>query len=420
MDSIETNNIKAKFVKTNYISKVIKLLKLTNPNKILPIENELIYIEDKINNCIKEFTDSGESSTVALSSNPSSFSSNESAEEYFSKNEYQFNADKFKMLSLLGSGSFGSVFLGKCENYTYAIKKIPKHKICKEEIEQIMLEKEILMQMNSPFVLSLYGTCQTNNELWFITEVLDCGDLFTAIYDGEKLSHKTCVFYSSCIILGLDFIHSKNIVYRDLKPENIMIGSNGYPKIIDFGLAKQLPYTKNEDGIMRSYTKCYTLCGTPEYLAPELIMKCGYDSSIDLWAFGVMLYEMICKVTPFIDNENGSDDYIEKIFINIIHCSKNGIILSKKLERKTDGTSNANDLITQLLSGDKKKRLGKYNKPVNLLNHPYFLSASINAEDLYNQTIEPPLFQPIHIGKPIEMAKIIEEYNGDQDIFNEF
>ena len=160
-------------------------------------------------------------------------------------------------------------------------------------MEQIILEKSLLMQLDSPFILRFYGPSQTNNELYFVTELLEHGDLFHAIYNEHNLTHEACVFYTASIILGIDYIHSKNIVYRDLKPENIMIGSNGYPKIIDFGLGRQLPYTKIENGKMRSYSQCYTLCGTPEYFSPELILENGYDYSVDVWAMGVLLYEMI-------------------------------------------------------------------------------------------------------------------------------
>ena len=302
------------------------------------------------------------------------------------------------------------------------------------------------MQINDPFLLHLYGTCQTKNELYFVMEVLDRGDLYNVIYNGDRLSHEMCVFYGACIIHGLNFIHNKNIVYRDLKPENIMIGSNGYPRIVDFGLAKQLPYMKmSENNIMRKYTKCYTLCGTPEYVAPEIIMGKGYDTLVDIWAFGVLLYEMIFKITPFIhvsDDNNDINDVndvndvnnindeindevnynndITKIFTNIIISCKNGIILSKKIDKKTDVTKNARNLITQLLNGDKNKRIGYKNIPLNLLNHPYFLSTSINFDDLYNQKVLPLLLQPEFIGRDISTAKNIEEYNGNQDIFKNF
>lgn len=413
-----TDNIIVSFAKNNYMSNIIKLLTLTSPNKVLPVD-DLYEMKEKLKNSKTEFTDGDDCSTVALSSNPSSFSSNESAEEYFLQKEYSFEPNKLKYISVLGFGSFGTVVLSEYNKREYAIKKIPKHKIVKEDVEQIMSEKKLLMQMDNPFVLRLYGTFQTNNELCFATEALEHGELWHAIHDGNKLTHEECVFYSACIVLGLDFIHSKSIVYRDLKPENIMIASNGYPKIIDFGLAKQLPYLKRgEDGIMRSYTKCYTLCGTPEYVAPEIILCKCYDSSVDIWSLGVMLYEMIFRRTPFIDNVNTKD--VTNIFTNIVTCSKNGILISEKIDKRTDGTPNARNLITQLLNGYSVSRLGKNNTPQSLLNHPYFLSSKLNQDDLYNQTIPAPIIQSQLIGSDLETLKELEEYTGDQEIFKGF
>jgi serine/threonine protein kinase len=203
-----------------------------------------------------------------------------------------------------------------------------------------------------------------------------------------------------------------------------MIGENGYPKIIDFGLAKQLPYMKLDNGIMTRFSRCYTLCGTPEYVAPELIIGKSYDYGIDIWAFGVLLYEMICRYTPFTDGNKKKDiervDCITNIFKNIIMCGKNGIEISHKVDKKADGTPNARNLITQLLNGNIESRLGKNNTPKNLLSTPYFLSTGINVDELYNQTIEAPNIQPQYIGRDIETAPQIEEYDDDQDIFTPF
>jgi serine/threonine protein kinase len=419
------SNIVVKHEKQTYISHIIKLLSLTQLNKVLPLEKELYEIEDKINNSKLAFTDD-DASTVALSSNPTSFSSEESAEEYFSHNNYSFVPNKFKMLSVLGSGSFGSVFLADYEHNerkevkTYAIKKLPKIKINQHQIDQVMVERNILMESHDPFILRLYGTFQTKNELCFVTEVLENGDLFNAAYNGDRLSHEECVFYTAGIVLGLDYLHNKKIAYRDLKPENIMIGPNGYPKIIDFGLAKKLPYSKLcDDNIVRTYTRCNTLCGTPEYVAPEIILGKPYDSAVDIWALGVLIYEMIFRRTPFIE-KTSNPDYITIMFTNIVMSYKNGILITDKIDRKTDGTDNARKLITQLLSGNNSDRLGKNNKTVSLLKHPYYLSTNLTVDGLYNQTIEAPTIQPEFVGSDINTARAVEDYDGDQDLFHDF
>ena len=417
--------IVAKFAKQTYFSSIIKIItSLVYPIKVLPIDYEdpKQYPPGTQENTI--FVDTtDECSTVGLSSNPSSFSTDQSAEEYFSDSDNNyFDSNEFKIISILGSGSYGTVMLAEYENNNYAIKKLPKSRITEKEMEKIKQEKQILSEMKNSFILRMYGTCQTLNELYFVTEVLGNGDLFAAIYDGDvKLSHEACVFYGACIILGLDFIHSKGVVYRDLKPENIMIGANGYPKIIDFGLAKRVPYIKVEGGVERTYTKCYTLCGTPEYVAPEIILSKGYDSAVDIWAFGAMLYEMIFRRTPFADPEK-TPDFVTKVFTNIVLAGKNGIIISKHADKRTDGTSNARHLITQLLSGNAVRRLGENARVSNLLNYPYFLSTGISdPAELYNQTFSAPILQPEHDGIPYpELENPTENYKGDQSIFKDF
>ena len=419
MSQHNESNIIVKFAKNNYISNIIKLIRTTKPNKVLPTYDEFYDIEKKINESNTEFTDNEDCSTVALSSNPTSFSSDVSAEEYFSNKTYSFTPNNFIMQSVLGNGSFGTVVLAKYENNLYAVKKIPKFRITSGELDQIMLEKQILMQMNTPFALKLYGTCQTKNELYFVTEVLDHGDFFNAIYDGDRLTHEECVFNGAGIIMGIDFMHNKNVVYRDLKPENIMIGENGYPKIIDFGLARQIPYEKiSEDGTLRKYSRCQTMCGTPEYVSPEIILSKNYSYAADLWAFGVVVYEMIYKRTPFLDSKQNAD--ITKLFTNIVMCGKNGIEISTRIDNKTDGTPNARNVMTQLLNGNENERIGKNNTPSILLTHPYFLSTGINADDLYNQTIKPPSIPSPYICNGIDTIPAVNEYNGDQKMFNCF
>jgi serine/threonine protein kinase len=418
------SDVSVKIQSQNYISHIIKLLTLTNRNnsKILPVEAVFCDLEDKLNKCDAAFTDGDECSTVALSSNPSSFSSIESFGE---EDDGVYYPNNFKMLSVLGSGSFGTVYLAEYENQkkekqVYAVKRLMKIKIHESQMAQIMSEKQILMSISDPFILRLHGTCQTNDELYFVTEALEHGDLYSAIYCGDKLIHEETVFYAACIILGLEFIHSKKVVYRDLKPENIMIGSNGYLKIIDFGLAKQLPYMKlSEDKTLRKYTKCNTLCGTPEYVAPEIIMGNSYDGAVDIWALGVIVYEMITRRTPFMVKQKDAD-YITQMFTNIVLACKHGIEVDVKLDRKTDRTPNARNLITQLLNGKPDRRVGRNKTPKSLLQHPYFTSLSMNPDDLYSQTYPAPILQPPFIGTDIETAKDVEKYEGDQDIFKEF
>jgi serine/threonine protein kinase len=430
-----TQDIVVKFEPKRYISYIIKAVTATKKNKILPVDSEWCELEDKIKNSDAVFSDdmtdmADDYSTVALSSLPRSFSSMESMESVGEENDttaYAFCYTNFTWLSVLGHGSFGTVFLTEYETKTkhihprfYAVKTLAKTRIEEGDMEQILFEKKILMELRSPFVLRFYGTCQSKDELYFVTEALEHGDLFHALYHGGRIDHATCVFYSACILLGLDFIHSKNIVYRDLKPENIMIGANGYPKIVDFGLAKHIPYVKqSEEGITHKVTKCHTLCGTPEYFAPEIIMKSGYDTAVDIWAMGVLIYEIIFRRTPFVNPDSTEDTRIFDMFTNILISHKHGVVLPLKMDRKTDGTPNARNLVTQLLSGNKAERLGEYKTLAGLLHHPYF-KGLYSVEELYHQTIPAPTIPPKYSGRDIYPENYGEEYKGNQDRFMEF
>ena len=367
-------------------------------------------------------------STVCLT-NVSSICSNDSMDNDALKNSMIFYPDKFNIISILGSGTYGSVFLATYEagslkknKQKYAVKKLSKNGIDKNNIKQIMDEKNILLEMDNRFILRLYGTCQTNDELFFVTEWIECGELFNAIYEDEKLSHESCVFYSACIILALDHIHSKGVVFRDLKPENIMIDSLGYPRIVDFGLAKYLPYTEICcDGTIRTKTQCMTLCGTPEYFAPEIIFSEGYNHMVDVWALGVIIYEMIVRQNPFSTSKSND---MTQLFTNIAQTKKNGILLSNAVDKKADGLPNARNLITQLLSGDPSKRLAGENELKNLLKHPYFSSLSVDENAIYNHTFKPPCLRDKCIGDPLidnYVASLTErQYNSDQSLFKDF
>ena len=429
-------------------NKLSKIFNISNPNKAYPsiIEHKhlaRVYpldskVDDELEfiNCNKDsskkpfFVDnegSHDDSTMCLS-NVSSICSNDSMENDALNNSILFNPNKFNILSILGSGTYGNVFLATYENGSlnknkrkYAIKKLSKNAIDKNKIKQIMDEKNILNEMDNPFVLRLYGTCQTNDELFLITELVECGELFNAIYD-EKLSHESCVFYTACIILGIDHIHSKGVVFRDLKPENIMIDSHGYPRIVDFGLSKYLPYLEIcGDGTTRTKTHCITLCGTPEYFAPEIIFGSGYNHSVDIWALGIILYEMIVLRNPF--QPNNTDDFTQ-LFTNIAQSKKSGLSISSKVDNKADGLPNARNLITQLLSGNPNKRLAGEDRVKDLFKHPYFSTLPIDENVIYNRTFNPPCLQPPFIGDDILNVEdnnfYVVPYTGDQSLFESF
>lgn len=234
----------------------------------------------------------------------------------------KFDQTKFIVRHCLGCGSFGSVTFADYGDEKFALKTLGKaHLLDTGQLKHVLDERRLLSRMKCPFILRLYGTYQTPHKLVFVTEVLECGDLWGAIHEVDEhierrgLPVKLVVFYTACLVLALAYIHEKGIAYRDLKPENVMIDTKGYLRIIDFGFAKVIPYVENRSsGVVEIHSKSYTLCGTPEYLAPEFVCNQGHDASVDLWALGVVIYEMFVSVTPFAARR---PDNVAELFTNI-------------------------------------------------------------------------------------------------------
>lgn len=378
-------------------------------------------------------------------------------------NEFKFDCEKFNKKYILGSGSFGVVTLAEygdnkfdefliqknipsptlansssksSKTYQFALKSLSKVTIIETlQLRHVLDERKILSSLNSPFILKLYGTYQTRDELVMVTESLNCGDLWSIIYETQPFASRhgipfpLCSFYAANLVLGLSHIHENGIIYRDLKPENIMIDEKGYLRIIDFGFSKKVPYTKIDPntGEIKVYPKTYTLCGTPEYLAPELIFNLGHDSSVDIWALGVIIYEMLMSVTPFAPKR---PENVTELFTNIALVKKNGLMLSTRIDQHCNSNLPKN-LITKLLKAEPNLRLGIVNGSTRkILEHEFFKFLDIPA--IYNRTFQPE-YIPINHSKnmdsnqalnnnylPLTKLSQVKVYEGDQSIFNDF
>ena len=260
--------------------------------------------------------------------------------------------DDFKVLKVIGRGSFGKVCLVQYlpTNEIYAMKSLKKDILIEQEqIENTLMEKEILQTIDHPLLCSLVFCFQTIERIYFVMPFLSGGELFQHLRKFRTFNENQVRFYGGQIALALDYLHSKGIVYRDLKPENILMDEKGYLRLADFGMAKKL--NDNE--------KAMSFCGTPEYLAPEIILCTGHDKMADWWSFGILLYEMLYGLPPFYD-EN-----VDKMYEKI----KSGSI---KLQKRIQLSDEAKDIIKKLLEKDPKKRLGYQNGIEEIKKHPFF------------------------------------------------
>ena len=273
------------------------------------------------------------------------------------ENEHPLNIkltyNDFQPIKLLGRGSFGEVILVRLKSTkkVYAMKILDK-KILKMKKQQnhTKTERDLMVKINSPFIVNIKSAFQDDTNLYLVSEFMQGGDMFFHMHDGQIVifSHDKTRFYMLELVLALESLHKNNMVYRDLKPENILLDSKGHVKLTDFGLSKIL---EDEDD------KAFTLCGTPQYLAPEVLLKKGYDKMVDWWSLGCVLYEMLMGRLPFA---------IKRGMINLK-------IYEKKIDFPRKISNEARDLIEKFLVVNPTERLGYGpNGTDDIKNHPFF------------------------------------------------
>ena len=285
----------------------------------------------------------------------------------------KFTEADFTKIKLIGKGSYGNVYLVRYNKnkQIYAMKVYIKSDIREKNQENnTKSERNLMTQINFPFIVSVKFAFQTESKLFLVQEFIQGGDLFFHMHSCKKFSNEKAKFYAVEIILAIEYLHNNNMIYRDLKPENILIANDGHIKLTDFGLSKMVESINN---------KSYTICGTVQYLAPEIMEGEGYDASVDWWSLGVMLYEMLTNKLPFKFKYDGN--YNLEIY-------RRNIIFPSWMDE------NAKDLISKLLIFDPDKRLGNgENKSDDIKKHPYF--SDIDWNKALNKELTPPFIPKV-------------------------
>ena len=287
----------------------------------------------------------------------------------------------------IGTGTFGRVKLGKIKNEDkyVAIKILKKNKIIKfKQVDHILNELKILSLIDHPFIIKFDGFTQDPKYLYIILELINGGEMFTYLRKIGKFPENQSIFYAGQIVQIFEYLHSKNIIYRDLKPENILFDNKGYLKLVDFGFAK----------ICKGRT--YTLCGTPGYISPEIILNKGHGKPVDWWTLGILIYEMIAGIDPFNDEDTMA------IYQKVIKC---------KIKFPSYFPSDAKSLVRHLLVKDLSKRYGNLKGGVNDIKYHRFFK-NLDWNKLIKYEIKAPYIPKIKNNGDCDNFEVYKESDG--------
>lgn len=263
------------------------------------------------------------------------------------QDQRKFTLDHFEIGNRLGRGKFGKVYLARKlpEKYVCALKVLWKSQLRKQGVEhQLRREIEIMANLRHPNILRLYGYFHDEERVFLILEYAAGGELFNVLRDRGRFNEATTAKYIKDLASALDYCHRKHIIHRDIKPENLLLDHNGNIKLSDFGWSV---HAYGSAGKRRM-----TMCGTLDYLPPEMVMRKEHDPSVDVWALGVLGYEFLTGNPPFeAEGQNATFKRITKVDLNFpLYIS-----------------ADAKDLIRKLLRKDPKDRM----KLMNVPTHPF-------------------------------------------------
>lgn len=298
---------------------------------------------------------------------------------YESRRHSQFSGmsmDNFRLLSVLGRGHFGKVILAQYRNTGeyFAIKALKKGDIiARDEVESLLSEKrifEVANTMRHPFLVNLFACFQTEAHVCFVMEYAAGGDLMMHIH-ADVFTEPRAVFYAACVVLGLQYLHESKIIYRDLKLDNLLLDTEGYVKIADFGLCKEGMGYGDRTG---------TFCGTPEFLAPEVLTETSYTRAVDWWGLGVLIFEMLVGESPF----PGDDE--EEVFDSIVN---------DEVRYPRFLSLEAIAIMRRLLRKNPDRRLGSSERDAEDVKKQAFFR-TIQWDELLLRRVKPPFVPTVH------------------------
>ncbi|TLD11482.1 hypothetical protein E2P81_ATG10358 [Venturia nashicola] len=301
--------------------------------------------------------------------------------------------DDFDLLKTLGTGTFARVWLAKFagrkateKNQVFALKVLRKVDVIRlKQVEHVRNERNVLAAVaGHPFITTMIASFQDADTLYMLLDYCPGGEVFSYLRRARRFNEPTSQFYAAEICLILEFLHDKEgVAYRDLKPENILIDAEGHLKLVDFGFAKKIQNRET-----------YTLCGTPEYLAPEVIKNTGHGTAVDWWAFGILIYEFLVGQPPFWDQNP------MKIYEQIVEG---------KVRYPSAMGEDARDLIGGLCTVDVTKRLGHTSGGASTIKaHPWF--KNIDWDALYHRKMQGPIVPHL---KSADDTRNFDEYDAE-------
>jgi protein kinase A len=320
--------------------------------------------------------------------------------------------DDFEFMKTLGTGTFARVWLtkfagrkGSDKSQVFALKVLRKVDVIRlKQVEHVRNERNVLAAVaGHPFITTMVASFQDADTLYMLLDYCPGGEVFSYLRRARRFNEPTSQFYAAEICLILEFLHDKEgVAYRDLKPENILIDAEGHLKLVDFGFAKKIQNSAfpGHDPMVIDSTdfsstgETYTLCGTPEYLAPEVIKNTGHGTAVDWWAFGILIYEFLVGQPPFWDQNP------MKIYEQIVEG---------KVRYPSAMGEDARDLIGGLCTVDVSKRLGHMSGGASTIKaHPWF--KNIDWDALYHRKMQGPIVPHL---KSADDTRNFDEYDAE-------